>query len=52
MSARPPFASAWLAFFEVRKSVAEVGKLIGGRVDDNVKAGIFQNACPIKKAMF
>ncbi|GGD56421.1 type VI secretion system amidase effector protein Tae4 [Caballeronia grimmiae] len=48
MSARPPFASAWLAFLDVRVSVAGVGKLIGGRVNDNVKAGIFQNACPIR----
>lgn len=48
MSGRPAFGSAWIAFTRVHVSVADVGKLIGGRVDDNIKAGIFQNACPIR----
>jgi len=48
MSARPSFAGAWSAFSAVRVSVADVGKLIGGRVKDNIESGVFQNACPIR----
>lgn len=48
MGARPSFAGAWSAFSAVRGSVAEVGKLIGGRVKENIDSGVFQNACPIR----
>jgi hypothetical protein len=46
--ARPSFNSAWSAFMAVRIPVAEVGKKIGGNVQKNVDAQIFQNACPIR----
>ena len=46
--ARPTFNQAWNAFTEVRIPVADVGKKIGGHVQKNVDAGIFQNACPIR----
>jgi hypothetical protein len=45
---RPSFASAWAAFMAVKLSVADVGKKIGGHVQKNIDAGIFQNACPIR----
>ena len=46
--ARPSFALAWKAFQDVRIPVADVGRLIGGKVQQNIDAGIFQNACPIR----
>lgn len=45
---RPSFSSAWSAFADVRIPVAEVGKKIGGKVQVNIEANIFQNACPIR----
>lgn len=33
---------------EVNLSVADVGTKIGGKVQDNIKAGIFLNACPLR----
>ena len=33
---------------EVKKSVKEVGELIGGKVKLNIDAGTFVNACPIR----
>lgn len=45
---RPTFVKAWHSFSEVNVSVADVGKKIGGKVEHNIKAGIFQNACPIR----
>jgi hypothetical protein len=46
--ARPSFNSAWGAFMAVKLPVAEVGSKIGGNVQKNVDAKIFQNACPIR----
>jgi len=48
MTSRPSFARAWAAFAKVNIPVADVGAFIGGKVADNVKEGIFQNACPIR----
>jgi len=45
---RPSFNMAWAAFMEVRVPVAMVGKKLGGNVQKNVDAKIFQNACPIR----
>lgn len=45
---RPSFDSAWAAFMAVRVSVAAVGQKIGGNVQKNIDAKIFQNACPIR----
>jgi hypothetical protein len=45
---RPLFNLAWTAFVAVRVSVSQVGQKIGGAVQKNVEAGIFQNACPIR----
>ena len=45
---RPGFAQAWARFGEVNMSVAQVGAKIGGKVEQNVTAGIFRNACPIR----
>ena len=45
---RPSFNRAWTAFVTVRVSAAEVGRKIGGAVQKDVEAGIFQNACPIR----
>jgi hypothetical protein len=45
---RPAFMNAWKRFSEVKSSVADVGKKIGGKVEQNIKTGIFQNACPLR----
>ena len=45
---RPNFQAAWSAFARVNVSVAEVGKLIGGKVEANIADGTFANACPIR----
>ena len=45
---RPSFAQSWMRFAEVNVPVADVGKKIGGKVEENIKSGIFQNACPIR----
>ncbi len=45
---RPFFGVAWMKFSEVNLPVPDVGAKIGGRVDQNIKSGIFQNACPIR----
>jgi hypothetical protein len=46
--AKPSFTGAWAAFTAVRLSVAGVGQKIGGNVQKNIDAKIFQNACPIR----
>lgn len=46
--ARPSFGSAWAAFTTIRLPVGAVGKKIGGNVQKNIDAQIFQNACPIR----
>jgi len=46
--ARPVFLLAWNKFREVQLPVAEVGLKIGGKVGQNIAAGIFENACPIR----
>lgn len=47
--ARPSFNSAWAAFMEVRVSVADVGKKIGGKVQQNIEMPFgFTNACAIR----
>jgi hypothetical protein len=35
-------------FMMVNKSVKEVGKIIGGKVEVNINSGDFKNACPIR----
>ena len=41
---RPAFGAAWNRFREVNVNVETVGKLLGGKVQHNIEAGIFQNA--------
>lgn len=48
MTIRPDFSAAWAKFSEVNVPVADVGRKIGGKVEQNIKSGIFQNACPIR----
>jgi len=48
MSNRPSFLTMWANFQQVKTTVAGVGVIIGGRVGDNIKAGIFTNACAIR----
>lgn len=52
MARRPSFNSAWSAFMAVRLPVKDVGKRIGGKVQENtelpIDKGRFQNACPIR----
>jgi hypothetical protein len=45
---RPAFSICWLKFSEVNVPVADVGAKIGGKVQQNIDGGIFQNACPIR----
>lgn len=47
---RPAFNTAWSTFMAVRRPVKEVGKLIGGKVQQNIDmpVGGFENACPIR----
>jgi len=45
---RPSFAAAWSAFMQINVPVKDVGAKIGGKVQENIGAGIFQNACPIR----
>lgn len=45
---RPAFGAAWNRFREVNISVEQVGKLLGGKVQHNIDASIFKNACPIR----
>lgn len=45
---RPAFGAAWNRFKEVNVNVEQVGKLLGGKVQHNIDAGIFKNACPIR----
>lgn len=45
---RPSFGAAWNKFLEIRVDVSDVGNKIGGKVQDNISSGIFQNACPIR----
>jgi len=45
---RPFFGAAWAKFIEVNVPVADVGKKIGGKVEQNIASGVFQNACPIR----
>ena len=39
---------AWSAFKAVNVSVARVGQKLGGNVEKNIAANIFQNACPLR----
>ncbi|MEI2418447.1 type VI secretion system amidase effector protein Tae4 [Orrella sp. JC864] len=48
MAHRPSFNLAWGAFSRVNGSVAHVGRVIGGKVQANIDAGIFTNACAIR----
>ncbi len=48
MMHRPSFALAWSAFSQINVPVMQVGKQIGGKVQANIEANIFQNACPIR----
>lgn len=49
---RPSFSTAWSAFMAVNLPAEEVGKKIGGRVQQNFELpkgrGRFENACPIR----
>lgn len=46
---RPSFNEAWSAFGKVNFPVADVGRIIGGNVGQNISGGYFENACPIRK---
>lgn len=48
VDAASAFAPAWARFAEVNLLVAEVGRKIGGKVEQNIASGVFQNACPIR----
>lgn len=48
MARRPEFNLAWGAFARVNGSVQQVGRVIGGKVQANIDAGIFTNACAIR----
>lgn len=45
---RPAFGAAWNRFRETNVDVSSVGRLIGGKVQINIDAGTFANACPIR----
>ncbi|MFB6324836.1 type VI secretion system amidase effector protein Tae4 [Pantoea deleyi] len=45
---RPQFSAAWNRFSEVNVSVEKVGEILGGKVEANIAARIFENACPIR----
>lgn len=45
---RPSFNEAWSAFGKVNFPVADVGRIIGGNVGQNISGGYFENACPIR----
>jgi hypothetical protein len=45
---RPSFNHAWNAFRDVKLPVTLVGQKIGGKVQQNIDARIFRNACPIR----
>jgi hypothetical protein len=47
-AARPSFLAAWQRFVDVKIPVSDVGKLIGGKVQQNIAARFFQNACPVR----
>ena len=47
-SIRPFVGAAWAKFSQINVSVADVGKKIGGKVEQNIRSGDFQNACPIR----
>jgi len=52
-SQRPNFHDAWRAFSQVNMSVANVGKVFGGKVKENIEIpktedGKWRNACPIR----
>lgn len=46
--AKPDFKTMWTNFQYVNVSVKEVGKKIGGKVQQNIDSEIFQNACAIR----
>lgn len=53
MPNRPKLSKAWQTFQDVDKSVSEVGKFIGGKVNYNINVlkpseGRFENACAIR----
>src|SRR5690606_5069184 len=48
MAQRPSFNLAWGAFSRVNVPVEQVGRVIGGKVQVNIDAGIFTNACAIR----
>lgn len=45
---RPKFATAWNAFKEINIPVPLIANKIGGKVKENIDAGIFVNACPMR----
>lgn len=45
---RPAFDVAWNNFTKINVSVAEVGKIIGGKVQANIDAKTFTNGCAIR----
>lgn len=47
-AARVSFLTAWELFKDVNISVADVGAVIGGKVQANIDSGVFKNACPIR----
>lgn len=45
---RPYFEDAWKAFERVNIPPAQVGSVIGGKVQSNINSGDFENACAIR----
>ncbi|MCT4700603.1 type VI secretion system amidase effector protein Tae4 [Enterobacteriaceae bacterium H20N1] len=48
MTIRPSFISMWQHFSTVNQNVPAVGKIIGGKVEENINSHIFENACAIR----
>lgn len=48
MTSRPSFIRMWDNFAKVNRSVPQVGKVVGGKVESNINDHIFENACAIR----
>lgn len=38
----------WNHFSDINRSVPQVGKIIGGKVEANIYSNIFRNACALR----
>lgn len=45
---RPTFHAAWSAFMDINIPVDQVGRKIGGKVQQNIATRVFENAYPIR----